>query len=527
MERIGTNGRAAEPALRETAAVGWKRVGMAAVGLWVVVTALGALRLGALEREGPAHAAESIGDGIPATLYVPFDDDDGDLPFQRPPGERPPVVVVAHGYSADQAIMSPMARSLAEAGYAVLTFDFRGHGSNEARFAGDLTDDLTAVVDWLERSPQVDGSRIAVLGHSMGASAALDFATLDDRPLAVVPLSGGHQLHDAVVSKHVLLMAAEDDPGRIHDRQNELAAELSEDADVRLSQIAGKDHLSILFSNTAIREIVDFLDPIMGVERTGAPGGLDDPRLGAAAGYLLLSVIGFALLGSLVGRFVEPVPPDGSPGGVLLVLGALVATYPVMAVGGFNVLPLGAGQPVIVQLLSAAALLWGLQVLVRRGMVAGPVPAWIGTASWRPDRTSVLSGVAAALALVVLLLPFGPVVHRLVPTPERLVLWVVVALAALPFFLAFEALVRRGSPWAAIGWGILGRVVLLLVLVVGLGAGVLPPVIGLVVPLLIAQYVLLELFAATCYRNGRNPAVIAVTESVFIAWIVITLTPVG
>ena len=32
---------------------------------------------------------------------------------------------------------------------------------------------------------------------------------------------------------------------------------------------------------------------------------------------------------TLVGRIVEPAAVDGSPGGVLLVLGALVATYPV------------------------------------------------------------------------------------------------------------------------------------------------------------------------------------------------------
>ena len=360
----------------------------------------------------------------------------------------------------------------------------------------------------------------------MGASAALDFATLDDRPLAVVPVSGGYQVHDAVVPEHVLLMAAEDDPSRVHERQADLAAELSEETDVRLSQIAGKDHLSILFSNTAMGEIVDFLDPIMGVERTGG-AGLDDARLNAAVGYLVLAVIGFALLGLLAGRFVEPAPRHGSPGGLLLVLGALVATYPVMAVGGVNVLPLGAGQPVIAQLLLAAALLWGLRALVQREQVAGPVPGWLGRGTWLPDRAAMRTGVAAALGLVVLLLPLGPVVHRLVPTPERLVLWVIVALAAVPFFLAFEGLVRRGSTWAAVGWGLLGRAILLLVLVVGLGAGMLPPVIGLVIPLLIVQYVLLELFAATAYRNGRNPAVIAVAESVFIAWIVTTLTPIG
>src|SRR3546814_5003942 len=70
------------------------------------------------------------------------------------------------------------------------------------------------------------------------------------------------------------------------------------------------------------------------------------------------------------------------------------------------------------------------------------------------------------------------VIHRLVPTPERLVLWVIVTLMALPFFAAFETLVRRGGTWGALGWSLLGRAVLLLTLVIGLGAGVLPPVIG-------------------------------------------------
>lgn len=122
------------------------RVGAVLAGLVVLLTAFSALWLGSLEREGPAHAEVSIGGGIPATLYLPVEDADG-LPYQRPKGQRPPVVVVAHGYSADQAVMSPMARSLGKAGYDVLTFDFRGHGSNTNRFSGDLTDDPDDVVD--------------------------------------------------------------------------------------------------------------------------------------------------------------------------------------------------------------------------------------------------------------------------------------------------------------------------------------------------------------------------------------------
>lgn len=506
----------------------WRRAGAIAAGLVVLLTALVAVRLGAQERQGPAHVPVSIGDGISATLYVPFDDDDGDLPYQRPRGERPPVVVVAHGFSADQAIMSPMARSLAEAGYAVLTFDFRGHGSNTKQFSGDLTDDLDAVVDWLERSPQVDGSRIAVLGHSMGASAVLDFATLDARPVAVIPVSGGHQLYDAVVPDNVLLLVAENDPGQIHDRQEEIAGDLGDSGtNLVVSEIGGKDHISILFSNTAITEVVEFLDPVMGIDRDGSAPGLDDPRLRTAAGYFLLAVIMVGMIGLLAGRFVEPSQSDAGPGGFALLAGAFVLTAPIMAVGGVDILPLGAGQPIVVQLLLAAGLLWGYRLLAQRQMITGAAAGWSGTGPWLPWRSVVTPGVAAAVAIFLLFLPLSGIVHRLVPTPARLVLWIIVSLMALPFFAAFEALVRRGGTWAAIGWGVLGRILLLLALAIGLAVGVLPPVIGLVLPFLVGQFALLEVFAATCYAKGRNPAVIAVTESVFIAWVVVTLTPIS
>ena len=498
------------------------------VAILLVLTALVAIRLGALDRDGPAHDWVSIGDGIPATLYLPFEDDDGGLPYQRPVGERPPVVVIAHGYSADQAVMSPLARSLAEAGYATLTFDFRGHGSNTDRFSGDLVDDVTDVVDWVETSPLVDGSRIAVLGHSMGAGAVLDFATQDERPLAVIPVSGGWQVNDEVVPGNIFLIRADGDPSRIRDRQDEIAEDLTDtDASVVTSEVVGKDHISILFSNTAIREIVEFLDPVMGVDRDGPTPGLDDPRLRAALVYLLLALVVVGLVGLLTARFVDPLPSTATAGGLALVAGALVITVPVMAGGGINVLPLGAGQPVVVQTLLAAAALWGTRALVGRGVVGGRVATWMGEGPWLPLRAVAWPGVATGLGLFILLSPLSIVSHRFVPTPERLVLWGIVTLMALPFFAAFEALVRRGGTWQAVGWGVLGRLILLVVLVAGLAAGVLPSVIALVLPLLIVQYLVLEVFAATCYARGRNPAVIAVVESVFIAWVVVTLTPIG
>src|SRR3954471_5609260 len=220
------------------------------------------VRLGAQDRGGPPHTSVSIGQGIPGTLYLPGRFEDGQIPRPKPLGQRPALVVVAHGYSADQRIMSPLARSLARAGYAALTIDFRGHGDNTARFKGDLRDDLRAVVDWAETSPDVDGKRIVVLGHSMGAGAALDFATSDPRPVAVIPVSGGFELNDARIPPHILFISAQRDPGFIRDRQAELAGDLQGRSDVQTVKIGGTDHATVVWSGKTVKAVVGFLDGV-------------------------------------------------------------------------------------------------------------------------------------------------------------------------------------------------------------------------------------------------------------------------
>ena len=277
----------------------------------VVCAAVLLLRLGDQQRGGPAHDDYfSIGDGLPASLFLPEDgDDDGDLPSPRPEGERPPLIVMAHGYSADRASMSGMARSLARAGYAVLSFDFRGHGSNTHRFQGDLRDDFDTAVDWAQTSPYVDQDRIAVLGHSMGAGAALDFATIDPRPKAVIPVSGGWVANDGVTPANTLLLVASGDPDRIHDRQDDILEQLvPTGTNVAQREIGGTDHITILRNDKTIAAIVEFLDPVLGIERpAGEKVGIEDPRYRTAFLYLIVVLGLIALLGSVTGRLV----PDG------------------------------------------------------------------------------------------------------------------------------------------------------------------------------------------------------------------------
>ena len=495
------------------------------------------LKLTAQERGGPAHDFFSIGDGIPATLYVPYDDEDDDdpgIPVPPPVGQRPPVIVMAHGYSADQASMSGLARSFAEADYAVLSIDLRGHGANTHRFQGDLRDDFAAAVDWVESSPYVDGERIAVLGHSMGAGAALDFATLDARPKAVVPLSGGWSVNEGVVPTNTLFVVAAGDPDSIHERQDALADELTAaGGNVVQKEISGSDHITVLRKDDTVAAVTEFLDPILQVERAdGDTPGIEDPRYGTAFLYLLVAFALVAMLGTVAGR-VAPAgpltdPPGPAWGGFALLLGTLVLTMPVLAAGGFDILPLGAGEPIVMHVALASGVLWGLRALARRGQLSGRVGEWLGDSRpWLSLRTSGWTGVASAGVIVALFVPMGPVFHRMVPTPQRAIYWVVMTAVALPFFAAYHALIRRGIGWRSIAFGALGRVVLLAILVAGVAVGALPFVISLVIPLLALQYVLLELFAAGCYMASRNTTVVAVVDAVIIGWLAVTLTPVG
>lgn len=93
-----------------------------------------------------------------------------------------PTVIICHGLTGHQneAQLLSIRDSLLKEGYAVVKFDFNGHGSSDGPFSGMTLDneleDLSCIYDYVQSLPEVDPKRIAVCGHSQGGLEAGVFA---------------------------------------------------------------------------------------------------------------------------------------------------------------------------------------------------------------------------------------------------------------------------------------------------------------------------------------------------------------
>ncbi len=103
---------------------------------------------------------------------------------------RAPAVVVLHGWGGNAAHMLELAPAAYDAGFHALFLDVRNHGLSEhddhvsmLRFAEDLG---TAVEYLRDRQDVTD---VAVIGHSVGAAAAIYYASYHDDVSAVVAVA--------------------------------------------------------------------------------------------------------------------------------------------------------------------------------------------------------------------------------------------------------------------------------------------------------------------------------------------------
>ncbi|MFZ0659782.1 MAG: alpha/beta fold hydrolase [Candidatus Binataceae bacterium] len=500
-----------------------------------------AWRFASMQAGGPPHMDLELTGGIPATLYLPGSGNPFFALQPLPPDKRRPAVLLVHGFSSDRALMSVLARRIARNGYACLTIDLPGHGHNRNPFARNfgsetLRQDLTTAVNFLRTSSYVDGSRIVVIGHSMGANAALDYAAHDPNIKGSVMISGGFRLDGPDHPRNTLFIFAQNDPEFIQDASKQIAGILAGNGSIELGKVYGDvasgtaleavrvphtNHITITRSTVAAAAILGWLDSIFGTQRT-APYRLESARLSAAAVGMLAFLI--VLIG--IGQIAGAIAPEmlRRPSGSIMWLGlpaiaiALLIVMPFMAVGEpAYFVSLIAGDDLFAWLGIAGGVL--LALMAARSMID-----WLGVVAGA--RRTALAAILAFGAIYVLQMPFGEVVHTLAPTPERLLATIAGTAIVLPFFFSFEWLLRRGGLVESTIACVIGRAVIIVMLIIGVSLRILPGVLMLTLSIMVFQFIAFEIFAVSTYSRSNNLLVIALVESAWFAWIAAIAMPI-
>ena len=121
----------------------------------------------------------------------------GDLyrPDDLPSGQRRAGIVLCHGYTGVKDLYLPdNARVLNDAGYVVLTFDYKGWGESggpRSRLAPwSRVADVQAALTFLGAQPEVDADRLGIYGTSYGGATVVWTAAIDSRVKCVVSVVG-------------------------------------------------------------------------------------------------------------------------------------------------------------------------------------------------------------------------------------------------------------------------------------------------------------------------------------------------
>jgi dipeptidyl aminopeptidase/acylaminoacyl peptidase len=120
------------------------------------------------------------------------------LPDGLRQNEKRAGIVLCHGYTGVRNLYLPdTAKALTNAGYVVLTFDYKGWGDSDgpkSRLSpyGRVIDSQAALT-FLGAQPMVDADRLGIYGTSYGGATVVWTAAVDPRVKAVVSVVGiGH-----------------------------------------------------------------------------------------------------------------------------------------------------------------------------------------------------------------------------------------------------------------------------------------------------------------------------------------------
>lgn len=430
--------------------------------------------------------------------------------------EKIPGVLVAHGFAGSKQLMLGYAHVLAHAGYAVMLWDFGGHGANPVPLKGfSLQKDLDIATAALLEQPEVDSTRLALLGHSMGSGAVMSAGIRDvNRFAATVAVSPTGAAVTPFAPRNLQLQAGSWEGGFVNNAQQLLKKaggennNLSQGRGRELVIVPNVEHITILFSNASHQAARRWLDATFGVQNNS---NYVDRRmvwyaLHLLAWLMLLAGIvpSIALHSTLHQARVHPIKSW---------LGLLLA--PLLAT---SVLPL-------INRVANIQSLGGLMVGGALGIwffVAGTI--WLIILLRVPRPTIKAIGLGVAL-FVVLWMAFGAIAQvvwlQWWLIPARLKLVPLLSLACFPWFLASGISQQNAGAVKRVAWWLLETTMLIggLLLVPSL----LPQLgfIFLVVPLFPPIMAILS-FAAAQLNEAWS---YAIGSAIFFGWMIAAAFP--
>jgi hypothetical protein len=458
--------------------------------------------------------------------------------FRSAAGPPAPVVLIAHGFAGSQQLMQPFAVTLARSGYVAVTFDLPGHGRNPAPLPGGLADEdarsraLLGAIDAVARFacdlPAADG-RLAVLGHSMASDLVVRYAETHPAVAATVGVSLFSPVGRAAAPRNLLIIDGALEPAMLHDqgyrivgaaadgaaREGVTYGHFADGTARRIALADGVEHIGVLYSRESMAEALGWMNQVFG--RAG--GDYIDAR-GRWLALLYLGLIALAWpLAQLLPR-VSPEPLGGSHGwrALLPVAVAPAILTPLMLWKvSADFLPLLLGDYLLLHFaLYGALTAAGLWLLGRR------LERPHFRAASRPFAIAVLA--ATAYCTLAVTLPADAYFTSFAPDAERMKLMPVLLCGTLPYFAADEWLTRGAG--AARGAYAATKACFLLSLAIAIALSLSKLFfLIIIVPAILAFFIVYGLFSRWAYRRTGHPLVGAVANAVAFAWAIAVTFP--
>jgi pimeloyl-ACP methyl ester carboxylesterase len=452
-----------------------------------------------------------------------------------------PTVVIAHGFAGSQQLMQPFAITLARNGYRAITFDFPGHGRNPVPFVARIEDEerrlqllsdaLEAVIRHTATLPGADG-RVALLGHSMAGDVLVRHAAAhrDEVPATVLvsPYIGRGAPTGEVRNLQFVFGALEprmlhetartaiggSNPGEV--RAGEVYGRFDDGTARSLVLVDGAEHIGVLYAQGGLASARDWLDASFA--RRG--DGYVDSR-GAALTLLFAGLLALAWpLSQLLPRAANASLGAGLPWRRLwpLAIAPALATPIVLRFVPTGFLPILLGDYLALHFaLYGIVTALGIFFVRRASKAATARTLWPGLV--------VAAAATTAYAMLVFAWPIDRYLTSFVPVGQRAVLMLAMLPATLAYFAADAWLVRGAN--AARGGVAFTRLLFLLSLLLAVALNLRALFfLVIIVPAMLAFFLVYGLLESWAYRRTWHPWVGAVALALAFAWAIASTFPI-